>query len=148
MQSGTPRFPGGETTSSPNIRLANIWTVLSRTAASSRQRPWRRKFVLILGLPKTTARIRSISSTAEKKAARRDGVRSLTSSQAIIATYVHRVLTNIADDVRAFSGGRVPFYFSRRAYASAILVGLQPSKPTPSPLDPPPQPSLRMHAEV
>ena len=82
MQLGMCRFSGGETTSRPNIDTFGQYfrTVLSRNVAQSRQRSWRREFYIFvpsLGLPKTTARVGSSSSTAEKKAVRRHGVRSL-----------------------------------------------------------------------
>ena len=72
-----------QTMSRPNIDIFGQYLIISDhfslTAASSRQRSWRREFLYIprLDLPKTTARVGSSSSTTEKKAVRRDGGRLL-----------------------------------------------------------------------
>ena len=85
MQPGMFRFSGGETTSHPNIDTFGRYLIifgrffrgLSLRADSDPGGTNFYIFVPSLDLPKTTARVGSSSSTAEKKAVRRDGVRSL-----------------------------------------------------------------------
>ena len=86
MQPGTPRFPEGETTSRPNIDTFGQYLIIFRRyfrglllrADSDPGSANFYIFVSSLGLPKTTARVGSSSSTAEKKAVQCDGVRSFT----------------------------------------------------------------------
>ena len=85
MQLGTPRFLGGEIAIRPNPNIDAFCRYLiifgrffRELPATSREQSLRRKFftfVPSLGILKTTARVGSISSTAEKKAVRRDGGR-------------------------------------------------------------------------
>ena len=85
MQPGTPRFSEGKTTSRPNIDTFGRYLIifgrffrgLSLRADSDSGGVNFYIFVPSLGLPKITARVGSSSSTAEKKAVRRHGVRSL-----------------------------------------------------------------------
>ena len=85
MQPGTPRFSGGETTSRPNIDTFGRYLIIfgrffrgiSLRADSDPGGANFYIFVPSLGLSKTTARIGSSSSIAEKKLSDVHGVRSL-----------------------------------------------------------------------
>ena len=85
MQPGTLRFSKGETTSRPDIDTFGQYLIifgrffrgLSLRADSDPGGANFYTFVPSLGLPKITAGVGSSSSTAEKKAVRRHGVRSL-----------------------------------------------------------------------
>ena len=85
MQAGMFHFSGGETTSLPNIdTFGGYLIIFGRFFRGMLLRadsdPGGVNFYIFvpsLGLPKTTARVGSISSTAETKAVRRHGDRSL-----------------------------------------------------------------------
>ena len=85
MQPGTPRFSGGEITSRTNIDTFGRYLIIfgrffrgmSLRANSDPGGANFYIFVSTLGLPKTTARVGSSSSTAEKKLFDVHGVRSL-----------------------------------------------------------------------
>ena len=81
MQSGMPRFSGGKTTICSNIdTFCQKWIIFGwffhKLSLRAESNPGSANFYIFvpsLGLPKATARVGSSSSTAEKKAAQRDG---------------------------------------------------------------------------
>ena len=85
MQTGTSRFSGGETTSRPNIDTFGRYLIIfgrffRGMSLKADSNPGGANFYIFvprLGLPKTTARVGSSSSTAEKKLSDVHGVRSL-----------------------------------------------------------------------
>ena len=100
MQPGTPRFSGGETTSPPNIDTFGRYLIIfgrffrGMSLKEDRDPGGANIYIFVpsLGLPKTTARVGSISSIAEKKLSDVHGVRSLivySISQCILIAYAN-----------------------------------------------------------